>query len=142
IPDSEEDKGDNLYDHVHEDLVSPYSITTIPESMDSSQEGSEDSCSNSVASLHGPDGVDGSSSHHDVEEDHLYQDVDLINPTVEDKQVDSMFESSMHLPPDFQLRRTQYTSSNYSTSFKFPHNNNFGETDNFQKDCEISLFVK
>ncbi|KFM14016.1 hypothetical protein AS27_12659, partial [Aptenodytes forsteri] len=143
IPDSEEDKGDNLYDHVHEDPASP-SITTIPENMDSSQEGSEGSCSNSVASQHGADGEDGSSSsHHGAEEDHPYQEMDLMSPTLEDKHVEGMmFESNMHFLPDFQLRRSQSTSSNSSTSIKFPLNNNFGEIDNFQEDHEIFMFVK
>ncbi|XP_040454729.1 chloride intracellular channel protein 5 isoform X1 [Falco naumanni] len=144
IPDAEEDKGDNLYDHVHEEPASPCSITTIPESMDSSQESSEDSCSNSVASQHGADGEDGSSSsHHGAEEDHSYQEMDLMSPTLEDKHAeDMMFESNIHFPLDFQLRRSPNTSSNSLTSRKFPLNNNFGETDNFQQDCEIFIFVK
>ncbi|KFP38942.1 hypothetical protein N324_10638, partial [Chlamydotis macqueenii] len=141
--DSEEDKPDNLYDRAHEDPASP-SITAIPESMDSSQESSEDSCSNSVASQHGADGEDGSSpSHHDTEEDHPYQEMDLMSPTPEDKHVEGMmFESNMHFPSDLQLRRSQSTSSNSPTSLKFPLNNNFGETDNFQEDYEIFMFVK
>ncbi|KFP46298.1 hypothetical protein N323_09830, partial [Cathartes aura] len=144
IPDCEEDKGDNLYDHVHEEPASPSSIAAILESMDSIQESSEDSCSNSVASQHGADGEDGSSSsHHGADEDHLYQEMDLMSPTLEDKHVEGMmFESNMHFPPHFQLRRSQSTSSNSSTSLKFPPNNNFGETDNFQEDCEIFMFVK
>ncbi|KAM6139207.1 uncharacterized protein FYN12_001885 isoform 2-T7 [Phoenicopterus ruber ruber] len=143
IPDFDEDKGDHLYDPVHEDPASPSSITTIPESMENSQESSEDSCSNSVASQHGADGEDGSSSHHGAEEDHPYQEMDLISPTLEDKHAEGMmFESNVHFPPDFQLRRRQSTSSNSSTSLKFPLNNNFGETDNFQEDCEICIFVK
>ncbi|KFZ48666.1 hypothetical protein N338_13111, partial [Podiceps cristatus] len=143
-PDSEEDKRDNLYDPVHEDPASPSSITTIPESMDDSQESSEDSCSNSVASEHGADAEDGSSSsHRGAEEDHLYHDVDLMSPTLEDKYgEDMMFEGNMHFPPDFQLRRSQSTSSNSPTSLKFPLNNNFRETDNFQEDSEIFIFVK
>ncbi|KFV16434.1 hypothetical protein N339_01566, partial [Pterocles gutturalis] len=139
IPHSEEDKGDKLYDH--EDPASPSSITTIPESMDSSQESSEDSRSNSVASQHGADGEDGSSSsRHGAEEDHPYQEMDLMSPTLEDKHVEGMmFVSNMHFPPNLQLRRSQSTSS---TFLKFPLNNNFGETDNFQADCEIFMFVK
>lgn len=144
IPDSKEDKRDNPYENVHEDPVSSSSITTIPESMDGSQESSEDSCSNSVASQHGADGEDSSSSSpHGAEEDPLYQEVDMMSPTLEDKHVeDMMFGSNMHFPPDFQLRRSQSTSSNSSTSFKFPFNNNFGEIDNFQEDYEIYMFVK
>ncbi|XP_032860906.1 chloride intracellular channel protein 5 isoform X2 [Tyto alba] len=143
IPDSEEDKGCNLYDRAREDPPSLSSITTIPESMDSSQESSEDSCSNSVASQHGADGEDGSSSSHHGAEDHPYQEVDIVSPTLEDKHVEGiMFESNMHFPPYFQLRRSQSTSSNSLTSLKFPLNNNFGETDNFQEDCEICVFVK
>lgn len=144
IPDAEEDKGNNLYDSVHEDPVSPFSMTTIPESMDSCQESSEDSRSNSVASQHGADGEDGSSlSHHGAEEDHLYQDVYAVSPALEEKHEEGMmFEGNMHFPPDFQLRRSQSTSSNSSTSLKFPPNNNFGETDNFRDDCEIFMFVK
>ncbi|PKU26792.1 chloride intracellular channel protein 5 isoform x1 [Limosa lapponica baueri] len=112
--------------------------------MDRSQEGSEDSCRNSVASQHGADGEDGSSLfHHGAEEDHPYQEMDLISPTLEDKHVEGMmFESNMHFLPDIQLRRSQSISSNSSTSLKFPPNNNFGETDNFQEDFEIYLFVK
>jgi len=144
IPESEEHKVDNLYEHIHEDPVSPSSITSIPESMDSSQESSEDSSNNSVASQHGADEEDGSSSsHHGAEEDHPYQEMDVVSPTVEDKHTEGMmFESNMHFPPDFQLRRSQSTSSNSSTSLKFPLNNNFGETDNFQEDHEIFMFVK
>ncbi|KFZ66502.1 hypothetical protein N321_05055, partial [Antrostomus carolinensis] len=143
IPDSQEDKGDHLYDYVHEDPVSPSSITTIPESMDSSHESSEDSYSNSVASQHGADGEDGSSSHHGAEEDHPYQEMNQMSPTLEDKHVEGMmFESNVHFPPDFQLRQSQSPSSNSSTSLKFPLNNNFGETDNFQEDYEIFMFVK
>ncbi|KFQ99197.1 hypothetical protein Y956_03720, partial [Nipponia nippon] len=144
IPESEEDKENNLYDHVHEDPASPSSITTIPESMVSSQESSEDSCSNSVASQHGDDGDDGSSSsHHGAEEDHPYQEMDLMSPALEDKHEEGMmFESNIRFPLDFQLRRSQSTSSNSSTSLKFPLNNNFGETDNFHEDYEIFIFVK
>ncbi|XP_030346682.1 chloride intracellular channel protein 5 [Strigops habroptila] len=144
IQDSKEDKRDNLYDHAHEDPASPSSITTLPESMDSSQDSSEDSCSNSVASQHGADGEHGSSSsHHGAEEDHPYQEMDLMSPTLEDKHVEGMmFKSNVHFPLDFQLRRSRSTSSNSPTSLKFPLNNNFGETDNFQEDCEIFMFVK
>ncbi|KFQ65686.1 hypothetical protein N335_13080, partial [Phaethon lepturus] len=143
IPDSEEDKRNKLFDHVHEDPASPPSITAIPESMDSSQENSEDSCSNSVASQHGADGEGGSSSsHHGAEEDHPYQETDLMSPALEDKHIEGMFESNMHFPPEFQLHQSQSTSSNASTSLKFPLNNNFGETDNFQEDYEIFMFVK
>lgn len=142
IPDSQEDKRDHLYDHVHEDPASP-SITMIPESMDSSHESSEDSYSNSVASQHGTDREDGSSSHHGAEEDHPYQEMNLVSPALEDKHVEGMmFESNVHFPPDFQLRQSQSPSSNSSTSLKFPLNNNFGETDNFQEDYEIFIFVK
>ncbi|KFQ63350.1 hypothetical protein N334_13973, partial [Pelecanus crispus] len=142
IPDSEEDKGDDLYSHDHEDPASPSSITTIPESVASSQEGSEDS--NSVDSQHGADEEDGSSSSlHGAEEDHPYQEMELMSPTLEDKHVEGMmFDSSTHFPPGFQLRRSQSTSSTSSTSLKFPFNNNFGETDNFQEDYEIFMFVK
>ncbi|KFV93868.1 hypothetical protein N326_00406, partial [Eurypyga helias] len=143
IPDSEEDRGDNPYDHFHEDPVPTSSITTIPESMDSSQESSEDSCSNSVASQHEADGEDDSSSHHGGEEDHPYQDMDLMSPTLEDKHVEGMmFDSNTHFSPDFQLSQTQSTSSNSSTSLKFPLNNNYGENDNFEENCQIFMFVK
>ncbi|XP_064304268.1 chloride intracellular channel protein 5 isoform X1 [Phalacrocorax carbo] len=143
IPESEEDKGDNLYEHDQEDPASPSSIATLPESTVSSQEGSEDRDSNSVASQHGADGEDSSSSHHGAEEDHPYHEMDLMSPTVEDKDVEGMmFESNTHYPLDFQLRRSQSTSSNSPTSLKFPLNNNFGETDNFQEEYGIFLFVK
>ncbi|XP_069706917.1 chloride intracellular channel protein 5 isoform X1 [Phaenicophaeus curvirostris] len=146
IPDSEEDKSDNLYDHAHEDSASPFSVTTTPESMDLlSQESSEDSCSNSVASQQGADGEEGSSSSHhgDAGEDNSYQEVHLMSPTLEGKHEEGMmFESNMDFPPDFQLRRSQSTSSNSPTFLKFPLNNNFGETDNFQEDYEIFMFVK
>lgn len=140
IPESEEEQENNLYDH--EDPAS--SITAISESMVSSQESSEDSCNNSVASQHGADGEDGSSSsHHDAEEDHPYQEMDRMSPTLEDKHIeDTLFESNVHFPLDFQLRRSQSTSSNSSTSIRFPLNNNFGETDNFQEDYDICIFVK
>ncbi|KFV15639.1 hypothetical protein N340_06766, partial [Tauraco erythrolophus] len=138
--DSVKDKRDNLYDH---DPVLTSSVTTIPESMDSSQESSEDSYSNSVASQHEADGEDGSSSHHGTEEDHSYQEMDLMSPALENKDVEGMmFESNMHFPPGFQLRRSQSTSSHSPTSLKFPLNNNFGETDNFQEDHEIFMFIK
>ncbi|XP_009981991.1 PREDICTED: chloride intracellular channel protein 5 isoform X1 [Tauraco erythrolophus] len=140
ISDSVKDKRDNLYDH---DPVLTSSVTTIPESMDSSQESSEDSYSNSVASQHEADGEDGSSSHHGTEEDHSYQEMDLMSPALENKDVEGMmFESNMHFPPGFQLRRSQSTSSHSPTSLKFPLNNNFGETDNFQEDHEIFMFIK
>ncbi|KAM6367538.1 uncharacterized protein FN964_003138 [Alca torda] len=144
ITDFEEDKGDNLSDPIHEDPASPSSIATTLESMDSSQESSEDSRRNSVASRHGADGEDGSSlSHHGAEEDHPYQEMDPISPALEDKHVEGMmFESNTHFPPDIQLRRSQSISSNSSASLKFPPNNNFGETDNFQEDYEIFMFVK
>ncbi|KFO74331.1 hypothetical protein N303_10710, partial [Cuculus canorus] len=145
IPDSEEDKRDNLYDHVYEDSVSPSSVTTTPESMDLlSQESSEDSCSNSEASQQGADGEEGSSSSHNGSgKDNSYQEVDPMSPTLQDKHADGMmFESNMNFPPELQLRRSQSTSSNSSNSLKFPINNNFGETDNFQEDYEIFMFVK
>lgn len=142
IPDFEEDKGGNLYDHVHEDPASPSPTTTIPESMDSSQENSEDSCSNSVASQHGADGEDGSSSSHGAEENHPCQDMELMSPTLEDKGVEGMMLArNIYIPPDFQLRQSQSTSKS-TASLKFPLNNNLGETDNFQEDCEIFIFVK
>ncbi|KAJ7416316.1 hypothetical protein WISP_72357 [Willisornis vidua] len=154
VSDSEEGKGDNLYDDVHEDSPSHSSITNIPENMDGSQENSEDSCSNSVASLHGDDGENSSSHHradgendssspHGAGEDHPYQQMDLISPALEDTHVEgTMFESNLHFPPDFQLRQRQSTYSNSSTSLKFPLNNNSGETNNFQEDFEIYIFVK
>ncbi|KFV70970.1 hypothetical protein N307_02965, partial [Dryobates pubescens] len=143
IPDSEEDKENNLHDHVHEDPASPSSITATLEMMDTCQESSEDSCSISMASQRGADAEDGSSSsHHSAEEDHPYQEIDLMSTTLEDKQAEDItFERNVHFPPDFQLRRSQGTSSS-STSLKFPFNNNFGETDNIQEDCEIFMFVK
>ncbi|KAM6280236.1 chloride intracellular channel protein 5 isoform 1-T1 [Porphyrio hochstetteri] len=133
MPGSEEEKGDNLYDHVHEDPASP-AIAAIPESMDSIQESSEDSCSNSVASQH-EDDEDNGSSDNDAEED---QEMDLTRPAPEDEHTEGMMFENMH----FQLRRSQNTSSNTSTSLRFPLNNNFRETDNFQEDYTIFLFVK
>ncbi|KFQ33835.1 hypothetical protein N331_02916, partial [Merops nubicus] len=143
IPESEEDRGDNLYHHVHEDPASPSSITTIPESMDSNQESSEGSCSNSVASQQGADGEAASfSSHRGAEEDHPYQETDLMRSALEDRHIeDMMFERKIHFPPDFQLRRSQSTSSS-PTSLKFPLGNNSGGTDNFQEDSQIFMFVK
>lgn len=142
FPASKEDKQVNLYDHIHEDPASP-SIAAVPESMDCSHESSEDSYSNSVVSQHGADKEDGSSSYHGAVENHPYQKMDLLSPTLEAKHIEGMmFESNMHFPPGFQLRRSQSTSSNSSTSLKFPLNNNFGETDNFQEDYEIFMFVK
>lgn len=142
FPDSKEDKRVVIYDRVHEDAGSP-SITIVPESMDISQDSSEDSYSNSMVFHHGADREDGSSSHHGAVEDHLYQKMDLLSPTLEDKHVEGMmFESNVHFPPGFKLRRSQSNSSNSSTSLKFPLNNNFGETDNFQEDYEIFMFVK
>ncbi|KGL73620.1 hypothetical protein N309_04228, partial [Tinamus guttatus] len=145
IPESEEDKEDLLNGHVREDLASPSSTTTNAESMDLGQETPENSRSNSVASQHGLDGEDGSSSSHHGAEDYQYQEaMDLMSPTQEDKHVGGrmMFENSMLSPTGFQLRRSQSTSSNSPTSIKFPLNNNLGETDNFQEDYEIHMFVK
>ncbi|XP_062429237.1 chloride intracellular channel protein 5 isoform X1 [Rhea pennata] len=197
IPESEDDKGNHLYDHVREDLASPSSTTTNAESMDFGLESPEDSRSNSVASQHGLDGEDGSSSSHHGAEDYQ-EEMELMSPTQEDKHVGGMmFENSMlsptgfhvtsqrdfdgedgssfhrnaeedhqnqekmdlmspsqedkhvgnmmfdNSPPTvFQLHRSQSTSSNSPTSIKFPLNNNFGETDNFQEDYEIYMFVK
>ncbi|XP_009666265.2 chloride intracellular channel protein 5 [Struthio camelus] len=101
IPEFEEGKGNHLYEHVHEDLASPSSTTTIPESMDFVQESPEDSCSNSVTSQHGLDGEDGSSlSHRGAEEDCQYQEeMDLMSPSQEDKHVEGMmFENGMLSP--------------------------------------------
>lgn len=143
VSDSEENKGGDLFDHVHEDSASPFSITNTPENMDGSKENSEDSCNDSVASQHGSDGEDDSSSHHGAEEDYPQQQMDLMSPILEDKdEEDSIFESNLHFPPDFQFRQRQSTFTNSSTSLKFPLNNNSGETNNFQEDFEISVFVK
>ncbi|KFP05477.1 hypothetical protein N300_02192, partial [Calypte anna] len=140
IPDSEEEKGDNFYNNVREDPP-PYSLTTIPESMDGSQEGSEDSCSNSATSQHGADREDGSSSHHGAEE--YIQEMDLGNPALEDKHIDDIvFPSNMRGSPGFLSRQTPITSSNSSMSLRFPLNNNLGETGNSKEDCEIYMFVK
>ncbi|KFP28194.1 hypothetical protein N325_11852, partial [Colius striatus] len=140
IPRSQDDKGYNLYDHLQEDPASPSSIATMPESMDCGQDYSEDSCSNSVISQHGADLEDSSSSSHHGAEDH-HQEMDLMSPTLKEKHLEGMIEN-MYFPPGFQLRRSQSTHSNSSASFKFPVNNNFGETDNFVEDSEIFLFVK
>ncbi|XP_027528449.1 chloride intracellular channel protein 5 isoform X1 [Neopelma chrysocephalum] len=154
VSDSEEDKGGHLYYHVHKDSASPSSIANIPENMNGSQENSEDSCSNSVASQHGDDGEDDSSFHHGAGEDdssshygagedHPYQQMDLMSPGLEEKHVEvMMLESNLHFPPDFQSHLRQSTFSNSSTSLKFPLNNNSGETNNFQEDFEIYIFVK
>lgn len=143
VSDSEENKGADLFDHVHEDSASPFSITNNPENMDGSKENSEDSCNNSVASQHGSDGEDDSSSHHGAEEDYPQQQMDLMSPILEDKDEEgSMFESNLHFPPDFQFHQRQSTFTNSSTSLKFPLNNNSGETNNFQEDFEIFVFVK
>lgn len=143
VSDSEENKGGDLSDHVHEDSASPFSITNIPENMDGSQKNSEDSCNDSVASQYGSDGEDDSSSHHGAEEDHPQQQMDLMSPTQEDEDIEgTMFESNLHFPPDSQFRQRQSTFTNSSTSLKFPLNNNFGETNNSQEDFEISIFVK
>ncbi|XP_030801530.1 chloride intracellular channel protein 5 isoform X1 [Camarhynchus parvulus] len=143
VSDSEENKGGDLFDHVHEDSASPFSISNTPENMDGSKENSEDSCDNSVASQHGSDGEDDSSSHHGAEEGYPQQQMDLMSPILEDKDEEgSMFESNLHFPPDFQFRQRQSTYTNSSTSLKFPLNNNSGETNNFQEDFEISVFVK
>ncbi|XP_025949617.1 chloride intracellular channel protein 5 isoform X1 [Dromaius novaehollandiae] len=144
IPESEENKRNHLYDHVHEDLASPSSTTTNVESMDLSQS-PEDSRSNSVSSQHGLNGEYGSSSsHHGAGEDYQYQEeMDLMSPSQEDKHVGRMmFENGILSPTGFQLRRSQSTSSHSPTSIKFPLNNNLGETDNFQEDHEIHMFVK
>ncbi|KFQ34825.1 hypothetical protein N332_05146, partial [Mesitornis unicolor] len=146
VPDSEEDKGYNIYDDVYEDPASASSITPVPESMDSNQDYSEDSHSNSVASQHAADGEDvSSSSHHgaDGEDDHPYQEMSLMSRTVVDKHTeDVMFESNTDFPPYLQLQQSQSTSSNSSTSLKFPFNNNCRETDNNQDNYEIFMFVK
>ncbi|XP_027519203.1 chloride intracellular channel protein 5 isoform X1 [Corapipo altera] len=154
VSDSEEDKGGHLYYHVRKDSASPSSTANIPENMNGSQENPEDSCSNSVASQHGDygeddssfhrgAGQDGSSSHCGAGEDHPYQQMDLMSPALEEKHVEvTMLESNLHFPPDFQSRLRQSTSSDSSTSLKFPLNNNSGETNNFQEDFEIYIFVK
>lgn len=143
VSDSEENKGDDFSDHVPEDSASPFSFTNIPEKTDGSKENSEDSSNNSVASQCGSDREDDSSSHHGAEEDHPEQQMDLMSPTVEDKDVEgTMFESNLHFPPDFQFRQRQSTSTNSSTFLKFPLNNNSGETKNFQEDFDIYVFVK
>lgn len=142
VSDSEENKGGAFFHHVCEDSASPFSIINTPENMDGSKENSEDSCNNSVASQHGSDREDDSSSHHGAEEDYPQQQMHVISPALEDKDIEgTMFESNLHFPPDFQFRQRQSTFTNSSTSLKFPLNNN-GETNNFQEDLEISIFVK
>ncbi|KFV77808.1 hypothetical protein N308_10213, partial [Struthio camelus australis] len=141
----EEGKGNHLYEHVHEDLASPSSTTTIPESMDFVQESPEDSCSVHVTSQYGVDKEDdSSSSHHGAEEDHQCQeDMDLVSPSQEDKHVEGvMFENSVLSPTGFQLCQSRSTSSSSPTSIEFPLNNNLGETDNFQEVYDIHMFVK
>lgn len=143
IPDYEEDKGDHLYNHIAENPASPSSTTTDAEMMDCSQESPENSRSNSVASQHEADGEIGSSSEHSAEDDHPFQGMDPMSPTQEDKDVeDRTFENNIFCPPGFQLRRSQSNSSNSPTSLKFPHSSNLRETDNFEEDYEIFLFVK
>lgn len=139
MPDSEEDKGDHLYDRVPEDPASPSSTATIPEMMDLSQDCNEGSRSSSVASQHGSDGESSSSSERSAADEHLYQDVDQMSPAQEDKPM--TFESSGFCPPGFHLRRSQSTSTS-PTSLKFPHGSNIGENDNFEEDYEIFMFVK
>lgn len=139
MPDSEEDKGDHLYDRVLEDPASPSSTTTMPEMMDLSQESNEDSRSSSVASQHGPDEESSSSSEHSAADEHLYQDVGHMSPAQEDKPM--TFESSEFCPPGFHLRRSQSTSTS-PTSLKFPHGSNIGENNNSEEEYEIFMFVK
>ncbi|KAJ7405522.1 hypothetical protein BTVI_68834 [Pitangus sulphuratus] len=95
------------------------------------------------SSQHGADEEDDSSSHHGAGEDHPYQQMDLMSPALEENHVEvMMFESDLHSPPDFQLRQRQSTFSNSSTSLKFPLNYISGETNNYQEDFEIHIFVK
>ncbi|XP_034622548.1 chloride intracellular channel protein 5 isoform X1 [Trachemys scripta elegans] len=137
IPDSEEAKEDHLYEEVHEDPTSP-SPTTTPESMDISR-------SNSVSSQQGADGEDGSaSSQQGAEEDqHRQEEMEMMSPRPNDECVERMvFGNKIPSPTGFSLRKSPVTSPTFPTSTRFPANNNLGETDNFQKECEIFLFVK
>lgn len=143
VSDPEENKGGDLSDHVPEDSASPFSIANIPENTEGSKENSEESCNNSVASQYGSDGENDSLSHHGAEEDQPQQQMDLMSPSLEDKEVEgTMIENTLPFPPDFQFRLRQSTFTNSSTSLKFPPNNNCGENNNFQEDSEISIFVK
>lgn len=143
VSDSEENRGGDLSDHVPEDSASPFSITNIPENTEGSKENSEGSCNDSVASQYGSDGENDSSSHRGAEEEQPQQQMDLMSPTLGDKEAEgTMFESNLRFPPDFQFRQRQSPSTNSSTSLKFPLNNNFGENNNFQEDAEITIFVK
>nr|XP_032643000.1 dentin matrix acidic phosphoprotein 1-like [Chelonoidis abingdonii] len=145
IPDSEEAKEDHLYEQVHEDPASP-SSTTTPESMDiSCQESPEHSRSNSVSSQQGADGEDGSaSSQQGTEEDqHRQEEMEMMSPKPSDERVERMvFGNNIPSPTGFSLHKSPGTSPTFPTSTRFPANNNLGETDNFQKECEIFLFVK
>ncbi|CAM5131129.1 unnamed protein product [Natator depressus] len=145
IPDSEEAKEDHLYEQVHEDSASP-SSTTTPESMDiSCQESPEHSRSNSVSSQQGADGEDGSaSSQQGAEEDqHRQEEMEMMSPRPSDECVERMvFGNKIPSPTGFSLRKSPGTSPTFPTFTRFPANNNLGETDNFQKECEIFLFVK
>ncbi|XP_050806810.1 chloride intracellular channel protein 5 isoform X1 [Gopherus flavomarginatus] len=145
IPDSEEAKEDLLYEQVHEDPASP-SSTTTPESMDiSCQESPGHSHSNSVSSQQGADGEDGSaSSQQGAEEDqHRQEEMEMMSPRPSDERVERMvFGNNIPSPTGFSLRKSPGTSPTFPTSTRFPANNNLGETDNFQKECEIFLFVK
>ncbi|KAG6934183.1 chloride intracellular channel 5, partial [Chelydra serpentina] len=145
IPDSEEAKEDHLYEQIHEDPASPSSSTT-PESMDiSCQESPEHSRSNSVSSQQGADVEDGSaSSQQGAEEDqHRQEEMEMMSPRSCDERVERMvFGNKIPSPTGFSLRKSPGTSPTFPTSTRFPANNNLGETDNFQKGCEIFLFVK
>ncbi|XP_077668554.1 uncharacterized protein LOC144262537 [Eretmochelys imbricata] len=145
IPDSEEAKEDHLYEQVHEDSASP-SSTTTPESMDiSCQESPEHSRSNSVSSQQAADGEDGSaSSQQGAEEDqHRQEEMEMMSPRPSDESVERMvFGNKIPSPTGFSLRKSPGTSPTFPTFTRFPANNNLGETDNFQKECEIFLFVK
>uniref|UniRef100_A0A8C8RMZ7 Chloride intracellular channel protein n=1 Tax=Pelusios castaneus TaxID=367368 RepID=A0A8C8RMZ7_9SAUR len=144
IPDSEEAKGDHLYDQVHEDPASPSSNTT-PESMDTSCQGSpEHSRSNSLSSQQGGYGEDGSaSSQQGAEEDqHHQEEMEIMSPTHGEKHVERMkFENKIPSPTSFSLSKSLGTSISSPTSSRFPANNNLGEIDNFQ-ESEICLFMK
>ncbi|XP_019347135.1 chloride intracellular channel protein 5 isoform X1 [Alligator mississippiensis] len=146
IPDSEEEKGDHLYDQVQKGPASP-SSTATPESMDiSCQDSSESSCSNSVSSHQGGDGDDGSaSSQQGAEEDQARQEeLELMSPRQDDKDVQAMmFGGRMLSPTNFQLQKSPSPSTSFPVPTRYPLNNNLGETDNLAKeDYEIYLFVK
>lgn len=141
VPDSEDTKGEELYDRIEEDSLSPSPTAALDGVYVNYTNNPENSHSSSVSSQHGYDG--GEESDSSSEDQQHQEDIELLSPREDDQSTASMaFGNKVLSLADASQMKAQGTSKSFSTTIKFPHYSS-EENNNFPKeDHEIFLIVK